>query len=87
MSRILEDTTNEDVALDNETKAETFQRLANKRVNNALDKIRLIGNLSSANYEYTEEQVNKIEDALRMATDRIMDKFRKVRRDVNKFEL
>lgn len=42
-------------------KSEKFVELANKRVNRAIDDIRLIGNLSNrSNYEYSPEQVAKI---------------------------
>jgi hypothetical protein len=42
-----------------------FVDLANKRVNNAITVIRLIGNLSNkSNYSYTEEDVKKIFSAL-----------------------
>lgn len=44
-----------------ETKREKFKELAEKRVNNALKNIQLIGNLSNTNnYEYLEEEVSKI---------------------------
>lgn len=44
---------------------EKFVRLANKRVSNALKSIQLIGNLSNrSNYDYTEEDVQKIFRAL-----------------------
>lgn len=48
-----------------ETKNERFVRLANSRTNNALESLRLIGNLANTrNYEYTESQVKQIFDAL-----------------------
>lgn len=44
-----------------ETDGEKFRRLAEKRVNNAIKTIRLIGNLSNkSNYEYTDEEVEVI---------------------------
>ena len=44
-----------------ETDREKFVRLANKRVNNAIRAIELIGNLSNrSNYDYTQEDVEKI---------------------------
>lgn len=44
---------------------EKFVRLATKRVSNALKSIQLIGNLSNrSNYDYTEEDVQKILRAL-----------------------
>lgn len=44
---------------------EKFKRLAEKRVNNAIKNIRLIGNLSNrSNYSYTSGDVDKIFKAL-----------------------
>lgn len=48
-----------------ETDREKFVRLANKRVNNAIKAIELIGNLSNrSNYDYTQEDAEKILIAL-----------------------
>ncbi len=42
-------------------KKEKFKELAEKRVNNAIKNIQLIGNLSNSNnYEYNNEEVTKI---------------------------
>ncbi len=41
-----------------------FRRLAEKRVSKALNAIRLIGNLSSGNYEHTKDEVTQIVNAL-----------------------
>lgn len=44
-----------------ETDREKFVRLANKRVNNAIKAIGLIGNLSNrSNYDYTQEDAERI---------------------------
>lgn len=44
---------------------EKFKRLAEKRVNNAIKNIRLVGNLSNrSNYSYTDQDVDKIFRAL-----------------------
>ncbi|MBT6914991.1 MAG: hypothetical protein HOA38_06080 [Candidatus Marinimicrobia bacterium] len=44
-----------------ETRKERFKRIASKRTNEIIDKIRIIGNCSNKSaYEYTEEDVNKI---------------------------
>ena len=44
-----------------ETRHERFKRVASKRTNEILEKIRIIGNCSNkSSYEYTEEEVNKI---------------------------
>jgi uncharacterized protein YeeX (DUF496 family) len=46
-------------------KLERFERLAEKRVTDVIKKMRLIGNLANKhNYEYTDEHVKQIIDAL-----------------------
>lgn len=48
-----------------EAKNDRFRRLAEKRVNDLLDKFRLVGNLSDRrNYDYTEDQAKQIIRAL-----------------------
>ncbi len=71
-----------------ETKEQRFKRLADKRVNATLLKIRLIGNLASSNYEFTPEQVKKISDVLHGAINDV-DKLFQKRLDLkkNRFEL
>lgn len=49
----------------NETKRERFVRLAEARTNKILDMMKLLGNCSSkSNYEYTDEDVRKIFNAI-----------------------
>lgn len=93
MARILEDLKDNHVEMDegkipeDESKAQTFQRLAPLRVNNALNKIRIVGNLANtANYEFTDEQVNRIEAALYESVQQIMRQFRKEKK-TNTFTL
>lgn len=44
-----------------ESRREKFKRLATYRTNIVLEKLRILGNLSNkANYDYTDEEVNKI---------------------------
>lgn len=44
-----------------ETKGDRFRRIASKRTNEILEKIRILGNCSNrSSYEYTDEEVNKI---------------------------
>ncbi len=44
-----------------ESRSEKFKRVATKRTNDLLDKIRILGNCSNkSTYEYTEEEVIKI---------------------------
>ena len=61
----------------NESKADKFKRLAEPRVDSTLKKIKIIGNLSSSGYEYTNEQVTTILTSLRTAIDEIEKKFQK----------
>ena len=70
-----------------ETAADKFQRLANKRTNAALQKISLIGNLSSGQYAKTEEQIRKIEAALYSAVDNMVSRFAKTSDDKPSFQL
>ena len=66
-------------AAQGETKEQKFQRLASKRTQAALQKIRLISNLTSSSYAYTPEQAAKIIGALRAAVDAVEAKFNRVR--------
>jgi hypothetical protein len=44
-----------------ETRHERFKRVAAKRTNEILEKIRILGNCSNkSSYEYTEDEVNRI---------------------------
>jgi hypothetical protein len=47
--------------MDQETRHDRFKRIASKRTNEILEKIRILGNCSNrSSYEYTEEEINKI---------------------------
>ena len=53
-----------------------FKELAEKRVNKALDSIRLVGNLSNRQtYAYDDAQVRKIVKALRDAVGEVETRF------------
>ena len=44
-----------------ESRHERFKRIAAKRTNDILEKIRILGNCANkSSYEYTEDEVNKI---------------------------
>lgn len=44
-----------------ESRHDRFKRIAAKRTNEILEKIRILGNCSNkSSYEYTEEEINKI---------------------------
>ena len=66
-------------AVQGETKEQKFQRLATKRTQAALQKIRLLANLTSSSYAYTPEQAAKIIGALRAAIETVEAKFNRVR--------
>lgn len=68
----------------NESKAEKFQRLAPYRVNAVLKALRILGNCAGGAYEYTQEQVEAIENALHVELADTMAKFKKV--EDKKFE-
>lgn len=64
------------ISRESEDKAEKFKRLANDRVNRAIDRIRIIGHLGNPYaYVYTEEEVEKITDALLTAVADMREKF------------
>lgn len=47
--------------MEQESRNERFKRVAAKRTNDILEKIRILGNCSNkSSYEYTDEEVNKI---------------------------
>ena len=69
----------EEGAVQGETKEQRFQRLATKRTQAALQKIRLLGNLTSSSYAYTPEQAAKVIGALRAAVETVEAKFNRVR--------
>jgi len=60
-----------------ETKNEKFKRLATKRVQNAIAKVELVGNLASPSYEYSAEEVEKILAAIQETLDKVKAAFSK----------
>lgn len=59
-----------------ESKRDKFIRLATKRTQDALNKLRLIGNLSNKNnYDYNEADISKIFSALDKQLRHIKSKF------------
>ncbi len=52
---------NKEVFVNKESRHDRFKRVAAKRVNDILEKIRILGNCSNkSSYEFTEEEVSKI---------------------------
>ena len=59
-------------------KEERFKRIAGRRVQEILDKLRLLGNCANrGNYSYTDEQIRKIFNA-------IDEEWKKVKMEFNK---
>ena len=69
----------EQEAVQGETKEQRFQRLAAKRTQAALKKIQLLANLTTSSYAYTPDQAAKVIGALREAVNTVEAKFNKVR--------
>tara|TARA_A100001037_G_C14877999_1_gene512621 strand:- start:212 stop:478 length:267 start_codon:yes stop_codon:yes gene_type:complete len=58
-------------------KKENFTRLARKRTAKVIDTLKLLKNLSRrSNYEYTDEQVNEMEKAIK---DQLKETFRELK--------
>ena len=71
---------------DNETKNEKFLRIATPRVNAIIDKLDILSNCAGSNYEYTEEQVETMFQAIRDAVDACYNEFRpKVKTEKERF--
>ena len=71
---------------ENETKNEKFVRIASPRVNAVIDKLDILSNCASSNYEYTEEQDENMFQAIRDAVDACYAQFQpKVKSEKEKF--
>ena len=67
------------MARESREKTEKFIELAEKRVNRALNDLKLIKNLSNKNYyEYTDEQSKKIIRVLQQELDLLKKSFQKL---------
>lgn len=65
-----------------------FKKLANKRVNAAIKRIQLVGNLSNKSaYTYTLEEADKIAEALEAAVVEACGRFRSGPSSVNTFQV
>jgi hypothetical protein len=65
------------VAQRQSVKRESFQRLVEKRMTNALHDIKLVGNLSNRSaYDYTDKDVRKIVKALEDAISELKQRFK-----------
>jgi len=60
-----------------ETKRERFQRLAERRTNDVLERLRILGNCANrGQYEYIAEDMRKIFKAIDSEVERIRLKFK-----------
>jgi len=60
-----------------ETKRDRFQRLAEKRTNDVLERLRILGNCANrAQYEYSTDDVRKIFKAIEAEVNVIKMKFK-----------
>lgn len=68
-------------------KSERFKRVAEKRTNRIIESIRLLGNCSNkSNYEYEDEDVKKIFNAIEAELKDTKQKYQSKEKK-NKFEL
>ena len=71
---------------ENETKNEKFLRIATPRVNAIIDKLDILSNCSGPSYEYTDEQVDNMFQAIRYAVESCYKEFQpKVKREKERF--
>ena len=62
--------------VESETREDKFRRLAERRVNAIIDKLRLLGHLANkSNYSYTDEQVDAIFKVLQKDLNATKSKF------------
>lgn len=71
-----------------ETKRDRFVRLAENRTNKIIDMIRLLGNCANkSNYDYTEEDIQKIFNAIEKELRNTKSKFVSSESEDKKFHL
>ncbi len=74
--------------MDNESKRDRFVRIAEARTNKIIEMMRLLGNCSSkSNYEYSEEDVKQIFNALEKELKVTKNKFLGITEKDEKFTL
>lgn len=63
-----------------ETKREKFERIALARMNRALNSVRLIGNLASYNYDWTENDIDKMRQSVNEVVEATFNRFQRHKR-------
>lgn len=72
----------------NETKRDKFIRLAEARTTKIINMIELLGNCSNkGNYEYSQEDVDKIFDTIESVLDNTRSQFNQVKKEKIEFKL
>ena len=80
--------TNKEEIKTEETKRERFVRLAEARTNKIIDMLRLLGNCSSkSNYDYSDEDVKKISNAIEREFKNMKNRFQGIEATEEKFHL
>ena len=70
-----------------ESKSELFIRLATKRMSNILKAMRILGNCSNrSNYEYTNEQIEKIYASIQESLTNMIGKFTPSKQEQESFK-
>jgi len=65
-----------------EDKAERFRRIAQQRTNRVMNDLRLLGNTANKNtYKYSDDQVDKIFDAIEVKLTEVKGKFSRTKND------
>jgi ACT domain-containing protein len=68
-----------------ESKRDRFLRIAEPRMNRALNSIRLLGNLATGNYEWTEDDISRIQQAVVDQLGITLSRFEKKKKRVVEF--
>ena len=75
-------------AVEGETRRERFERLANYRTNQVLEKIRILGGIANSRYyDYSEKDVNVIFDSIFEELEATKRKFLSAAEKEDKFRL
>jgi len=68
--------------IENETKEQKFKRIATARTQRILEDLRLLGNCANSNnYDYSEEEINKIFSTIEQELKRVKNLFNKPKRE------
>lgn len=70
-----------------ESKDALFIRLATQRVDKVINSLRILGNCSNRSiYNYSDEQVSKIDETLNLALENVMTKFKNIKKEREAFK-